>query len=86
MRNQMGEKEYCSVFGQYILTPDVFEQLAADIASADAQGDTTKEIELTAALEAVRARSGMIGVKLYGKRYDMGNPAALVSTIADFSH
>jgi UTP-glucose-1-phosphate uridylyltransferase len=85
VRNKQGEKEYCSVFGQYILTPEVFQQLEADIAAADAAGDHTKEIELTSALEAVRQRSGMIGLRLKGLRYDMGNPNALISTVTEFS-
>ena len=84
VRNGEGQKEYYSVFGQYILTPDVFHQLASDIAAADEAGDTTKEIELTAALEAVRQRSGMIGVRLNGTMYDMGNPKALSRCIIEF--
>lgn len=84
VRNQKGEKEYCSVFGQYILTPEVFEQLEADIQRADEEG-STKEIELTSALEAVRSRIGMMGVRLKSQRFDMGNPRALVDTVASFS-
>ena len=85
VRNSMGQREYCSVFRQYILTPEVFQQLAEDIKQADEEG-STKEIELTSALETVRGRTGMIGVRLYSQRFDMGNPAALVDTIAKFSH
>ena len=85
VRNSMGTREYCSVFGQYILTPEVFEQLEADIKQADAE-EATREIELTSALEAVRANIGIMGVRLNSLRYDMGNPAALVDTIAKFSH
>ena len=85
VKNKAGDKEYCSVFGQYILTPEVFMQLREDIAEADAAGDKTKEIELTSALEAVRSRSGMIGLRLKGLRYDMGNPAALVETVTEYS-
>jgi UTP-glucose-1-phosphate uridylyltransferase/mevalonate kinase len=85
VRGSMGGREYCSVFGQYILTPEVFQQLADDIKQADAKGDMTHEIELTSALEAVRSRSGMVGVRLYSQRFDMGNPNALVDTIAKFS-
>ena len=84
VRNGEGQKEYYSVFGQYILTPDVFAQLASDIAAADEAGDNTKEIELTAALEAVRQKSGMIGVRLNGTMYDMGNPKALRRCIIEF--
>ena len=97
VRNAAGEKEYYSVFGQYILTAEVFEQLAADIASADATeaeqrvkgeqaaGGRSREIELTAALEAVRQKSGMMGVRLNGTMYDMGNPAALRQCVVQFS-
>ena len=85
VRNKEGEKEYYSVFGQYILTPDVFAQLEADIQKADEEGDKTREIELTAALEAVRQKSGMMGVRLKGTMYDMGNPNALRKCVHAFS-
>ena len=84
VRNADGQKEYYSVFGQYILTPDVFHQLASDIAQADAEGDATREIELTAALDAVRQKSGMMGVRLNGQMFDMGNPKALSHCILEF--
>ncbi len=85
VRNAEGEKEFYSVFGQYILTPEVFDQLAADILKSDAEGDQTREIELTTALEAVRQKSGMMGVSLKGTMYDMGNPVALRRCVRDFS-
>ena len=85
VRNKDGENEYYSVFGQYILTPDVFAQLEADIMKADEEGDKTREIELTAALEAVRQKSGMMGVRLKGTMYDMGNPNALRNCVRYFS-
>lgn len=85
VRNKKGDKEYYSVFGQYILTPEVFSQLHEDIMQKEIEGDHVTEIELTAALEAVRKRSGMIGVRLQGHMYDMGNPAALTTAIASFA-
>ncbi|MBR2151462.1 MAG: hypothetical protein IKH01_01515 [Prevotella sp.] len=85
VRNEAGEKEYYSVFGQYILTPEVFAQLAEDIRLADMENDSQREIELTAALEAVRQKSGMMGVRLKGKMYDMGNPIALCRCVKEFS-
>ncbi len=85
VRGKGSENEYCSVFGQYILTPEVYEQLEADIAQADAAGDRRKEIELTSALDAVRRRSGMMGMRLKGLRFDMGNPNALTETITWFA-
>ena len=81
VRNSSGVKEYYSVFGQYILTPEVFEQLAADIEA----NDGTHEVELTAALEAVRQKSGMMGVRLNGEMFDMGNPKALRRCVAEYA-
>ena len=85
VRNREGEKEYYSVFGQYILTPQVFDQLTEDIRLADESGDKNREIELTAALEAVRQKSGMMGLCLKGRMFDMGNPVALRNCVASYS-
>ena len=86
VRGLNGEKEYCSVFGQYILTPEVFDQLERDIRQADESGDHMQEIELTSALDAVRRRIGMFGIRLKGERYDMGNSTALAATVSAFAH
>ena len=48
------------------------------------EGDHVTEIELTSALEAVRKRSGMVGVRLRGRMYDMGNPTSLAKAILEF--
>lgn len=83
VQNADGKNEYFSVFGQYILTQDVFDQLAMDILDA-AENDDQREIELTSALERVRKKKGMIGIRLDGKMYDMGNPAALSNAMIHF--
>lgn len=80
MRN--GEKRYYSVFGQYIITPDVYEQLGEDIASAT---DKAKEIELTPALDKVREKSGMYGMAIDGEMFDMGKPDAFKNCITHFA-
>ena len=81
------------MFGQYILTPEVFQQLETDIRKADAEaaanGGSTltsreREIELTSALDEVRRQTGMMALRLNGERFDMGNPAAFVDTIQNF--
>ena len=79
-----GKNKYFSVFGQYILTSEVFRQLEEDIAQADVSG-STNEIELTSALEAVRQKSGMIGVRLDGVMYDMGNHTAFRNAVLEYS-
>jgi UTP-glucose-1-phosphate uridylyltransferase/galactokinase len=85
VRNKEGAKEFYSVFGQYILTPEVFAQLHEDIMQKEIEGDHVTEIELTSALEAVRQRSSMVGVRLKGRMYDMGNPHALIRAIQEYS-
>ena len=85
VRNKQGEREYYSVFGQYILTPEVFAQLHEDIMQKEIDGDHVSEIELTSALEAVRQRSGMVGVRLNGRMFDMGNPAALRRCVEEYA-
>ena len=85
VRDKNGVKEFYSVFGQYILTPEVFAQLHEDIMQKEIDGDHVTEIELTSALEAVRQRSGMMGVRLQGRMYDMGNPKALIRAVQEFS-
>ena len=82
VKSKDGERKYMSVFGQYILTPEVFEQLRSDIAAST---DSNKEIELTTALDIVRERSGMIGIQLKGRMFDMGNYNALLNCINNFS-
>ena len=82
VKGKDGGKKYMSVFGQYIITPEVFAQLHQDILNAD---DPSKEIELTSALDRVREQYGMIGVQLQGRMYDMGNYNAFVNCISSFS-
>ncbi len=79
-----GKKSYYSVFGQYILTPEVFDCLAEDIRQADIDNDREREIELTTALDKVRDNSGMLGVRINGEMYDMGNPVALRNAVIHF--
>ena len=80
-RTKHSDANYYSVFGQYILTPEVFRQLQRDI---DTSTDSAQEIELTSALEKVRKQYGMMGVILDGEMFDMGNPAALKNLIQNY--
>jgi len=84
-KNADGESEFYSVFGQYILTHEVYKQLAEDISQAGKKGDFVGEIELTSALEKVRQNHGMIGLKLNGKMFDMGNANAFRLAVDEFS-
>lgn len=82
VRCKNDERKYMSVFGQYILTPEVFEQLRKNIEN---NTDKRIEIELTTALDKVREQSGMIGVQLQGRMYDMGNINAFANCVSEYS-
>lgn len=75
-----GAPHYYGVFGQYVLTPDVFHQLEEEIKLQSED----KEVELTAALEKVRSKFGMIAVKVDGKSFDIGNPSAYRETVSKY--
>lgn len=75
------EGGYYGVFGQYILTPDVFRQLEEDI-----QNDVTLngEIQLTHALEQVGKKVGLTGLLLNGEMFDIGNAEAYRNTVKTY--
>ena len=81
VRTKDGDVKYFSVFGQYILTPEVFSQLKKDINEAT---DEIKEIELTSAIAKTAESTGLIGVVLKGYMYDMGKPDAFQKCISEY--
>lgn len=72
---------YYAVFGQYILTKEVFEVLEDDIRENRTSGG---EIQLTTALDRVRERIGMTGLLIDGKSYDIGLPEKYQQTLTEF--
>lgn len=81
VRMKDGTVRYFAVFGQYILTDEVYRQLKEDVDNYNGEG----EIELTHALERVREKYGMFGVRIDGTMYDMGNPDAFQNCITNFN-
>ena len=82
VKGKDGQRKYWSVFGQYIITPEVFEQLQKDIVEA---GESDTEIEMTTALDKVRKHFGMVGIRLKGQMFDIGNYAAFGQCVANYS-
>jgi UTP-glucose-1-phosphate uridylyltransferase/mevalonate kinase len=76
-----GEVKYFSVFGQYILTPDIYEVLEQNI--KDGKKDRG-EFQLTSALDEVREAKGMVACVPNGVRYDIGIPEAYRNTIWNY--
>jgi len=78
------EKSYFSVFGQYILTPEVFSELEANLVSGHAT-EKDGEFGLTDALADLIDKCGLYGVVLDGEMFDMGNAKAYKNAIWHFT-
>ena len=72
---------YFAVFGQYILTEEVYKVLEKNIRE---NKESRGEIQLTDALEEVRATTGMMGCRIKGKSYDVGLPQMYIETVREF--
>lgn len=81
--NNKKQKKYYATFGQYVLTPEVYDELTAMVIIADNEG-INGEIGLTEALDNVRQKYGMYAFRPEGKSYDLGLPEAYRYTIANF--
>ena len=81
--NAKKQKKYYATFGQYVLTPEVFDELAAMVITADNDG-LEDEIGLTEALDNVREKYGMYAFKPEGRSYDLGLPEAYRYTVANY--
>lgn len=78
----MNENEFLTVFGQYILTPKVFEFLAENIRlNLRERG----EFQLTSCLDRVRQEEGFVACRVQGQRHDIGNPQAYMRSLCEFA-
>ncbi len=82
VKNKKGEENYYAVFGQYILTSDVFDALKENV---DNNIMKNNEVQLTDALELVRSRKGMMGYVVAGRSYDIGLPEKYYDTIMEYA-
>jgi len=75
------EGEYLTVFGQYVIKPQIFEYLEEHIAhNVRDRG----EFQLTSALDRLRQEDGFLGLIIDGKRYDIGLPEYYLETLSLF--
>ena len=70
---------FLCIYGQYVLTPAVFQHLALEI---EADMREAGEIQLTTALESLRRDEGMLGYRIQGQHFDTGLPGPYVRTLA----
>jgi len=76
------EDEYLTVFGQYIIKPQIFDYLEEHIANNVRERG---EFQLTSALDRLRQEDGFLGLIMDGQRYDIGLPEYYLETLRTFS-
>jgi UTP-glucose-1-phosphate uridylyltransferase/mevalonate kinase len=75
------ENEYLTVFGQYIIKPQIFDYLEEHITNNVRERG---EFQLTSALDRLRQEDGFMGLLLEGQRYDIGLPGFYLETLQAF--
>ncbi len=75
------EHEYLTVFGQYIIKPQIFEYLEEHIKNNVRERG---EFQLTSALDRLRQEDGFLGLIMDGKRFDIGLPEYYLETLKNF--
>jgi UTP-glucose-1-phosphate uridylyltransferase/mevalonate kinase len=73
--------EYLTVFGQYIIKPQLFSFLREHIENNVRERG---EFQLTSALDRLRQEDGFLGLMIKGKRYDIGLPDYYLETLQAF--
>jgi len=78
----LGQNEYLTVFGQYIIKPMLFDYLEEHIENNVRERG---EFQLTSALDRLRKEDGFLGLMMEGQRYDIGLPEYYLETLRTFS-
>jgi UTP-glucose-1-phosphate uridylyltransferase/mevalonate kinase len=77
----LGEDEYLTIFGQYIIKPKLFEYLQEHIENNVRERG---EFQLTSALDRLRQEDGFLGLVVDGHRFDIGLPSYYLETLQEF--
>jgi UTP-glucose-1-phosphate uridylyltransferase len=75
------EHEYLTIFGQYIIKPQIFEYLEENIKNNVRERG---EFQLTSALDRLRQEDGFQGLVMDGKRFDIGLPEYYLETLKTY--
>ncbi len=75
------DDEYLTVFGQYIIKPELFELLESNILNNVRERG---EFQLTSALDRLRQFDGFNGLMIDGRRFDIGIPEHYLETLQTF--
>jgi UTP--glucose-1-phosphate uridylyltransferase len=77
------EGEYLTLFGLYLLTPQVFEHLQEQIAGNERERG---EFQLSTALKRLRREDGFLGLVIDGQSYDIGLPDSYLHALQRLRH
>jgi UTP--glucose-1-phosphate uridylyltransferase len=77
----ISEGEYLTVFGQYVIKPELFDLLEMNIKNNLRERG---EFQLTSALDRLRQIDGFNGLMIDGKRFDIGIPEHYLETLSTF--
>lgn len=77
----VAEDQVLTLFGQYVLTPRVFDFLHENISGNLRERG---EFQLTSCLDRVRQEEGFYGAVVQGRRFDIGQPEMYRQTLLDF--
>ena len=75
------DDEYLTVFGQYVIKPQIFDYLDEHIKHNVRERG---EFQLTSALDRLRQEDGFLGVVVQGRRFDIGIPEYYLETLRTF--
>lgn len=75
------EDQYLTVFGQYIVKPEIFDYIEEHIKyNVRERG----EFQLTSALDRLRQNDGFVGLVIEGRRFDIGLPDYYIDTLVKY--
>ena len=77
----MADGDYLTVFGLYVLAPEIFEYLDENISNNVRERG---EFQLTSCLDRLRREQGFLGYVVEGRRFDIGLPDAYRKTLIEF--
>ena len=81
VKTKNNNENYYAVFGQYVLTKEVFAELEDNIKNNKLERG---EFQLTSALDQVREKHGLMGFVVDGTSYDIGLPDQYIKTVENF--
>ncbi len=79
--SSLPEGEFLTVFGEYIIKPQIFDYLEENINNNVREHG---EFQLTSALDRLRQEDGFQGLIIDGQRFDIGLPEHYLETLAKF--